>query len=163
MYVLATAAKQKNKINQGQRMWLFERFRAAAPIATGTIQSARVSFTVVPTTSATGPYRAVAPTTELVSWMARAAHNPNCVCVKCRNQPSGGKIRSAMEFKIKMVPSEIAISSSLASMMGPTAAMALPPQIAVPVEIRIDAVLFTRKRRPSRSPKISAKEMLAAV
>ena len=68
-----------------------------------------------------------------------------------------------MEFKIKMVPSEIAISSSLASIMGATAAMALPPQIAVPVEIRIDAVLFTRNRRPSRSPKISAKEMLAAV
>src|SRR6202167_1097721 len=154
MYVLATAAKQKNKINQGQRMRLFERFRAAAPIATGTIHSARVSFTVVPTTSATGPYRAAAPTTELVSWMARAAHNPNCVCVKCRNQPSGGKIRSAMEFKIKMVPREIPLSLSVAAMMGGTAAMALPAQIAVAVDVQIDAVLVTRNRRPSRSPKI---------
>ena len=42
-----------------------------------TIYSARASFTVVPTASATAPYLAAAPTTELVSWIASAAHRPN--------------------------------------------------------------------------------------
>ena len=47
-----------------------------------------------------------------------------------------GKISNATEFSTKMVPSETAICSSLAPVIGPTAAIALPPQIAVPVEIR---------------------------
>ena len=47
-----------------------------------------------------------------------------------------GKVSSATEFNTKIVPSETDISSSVAPMMGPTAAIALPPQIAVPVEMR---------------------------
>jgi len=51
-------------------------------------------------------------------------------------EPIDGKINSAMELRMNTVPSETAISSSLACRIGPTAAIALPPQIAVPVEIR---------------------------
>ena len=63
----ATAAKQKYRMNHGQFTfaWLF--FSIAVAIASGTIHSARASFTVVPTARAVGPYFAAAPTTELVS------------------------------------------------------------------------------------------------
>ena len=47
-----------------------------------------------------------------------------------------GKVSSATEFSTKTVPSDTDISSSVAPVIGPTAAIALPPQIAVPVEIR---------------------------
>ena len=43
------------------------RFAAAVSSASGTIHSARASFTVVPITKACGPYLLAAPTTELVS------------------------------------------------------------------------------------------------
>ena len=68
--------------------------------------------------------------------MAIADQTPNCVCVRCSAAPIGGKMKSAIELRMKTVPSETDISSSLAPMTGPTAAIALPPQIAVPEEIR---------------------------
>ena len=42
-----------------------------------------------------------------------------------------------MEFRIKTVPSETAVSSWSACMIGATAAIALPPQIAVPMVISV--------------------------
>jgi len=58
---------------------VLERLRSIAAVASasGTIHSARASFTVVPITNACGPYFVVAPTTELVSWIASAAQSPN--------------------------------------------------------------------------------------
>ena len=50
---------------------------------------------------------------------------------------------------MKTVPSDTDISSSVAPITGPTAAMALPPQIAVPEEIRWAVLLPTRSTRPS--------------
>ena len=47
-----------------------------------------------------------------------------------------GNVSNATEFNTKIVPNETDISSSVAPVIGPTAAMALPPQIAVPVEMR---------------------------
>ena len=47
-----------------------------------------------------------------------------------------GNAINAIELRMKIVPSETAISSSSAPVMGEIAAMALPPQIAVPAEIR---------------------------
>ena len=48
--------------------------------ANGMIHSALVSLMVVATFSASSPYAAPAPTTELVSWMAIAAQVPNSCC-----------------------------------------------------------------------------------
>jgi len=62
-----TAARQKNRINQGSLTLELLRFTAAVISARGTIQSARASFTVVPTINAVAPYFEAAPTTELVS------------------------------------------------------------------------------------------------
>src|ERR1700694_4712342 len=107
------------------------RLTAAVTSASGTIHSARANLTVVPTIKADGPYLEAAPTTELVSWIASAAHRPNCGSVMCSAQPISGKMMSATELRIKTVPSETAISCSSACTMGPTAAMALHPQIAV--------------------------------
>ena len=62
---------------------------------------------------------------------------------------STGKMNSAMELRMNTVPSETDISSSVAPITGPTAAIALPPQIAVPDEIRCAVPLLTRSIRPS--------------
>jgi len=47
--------------------------------ATGIIHKALANFTVVATSKAFNRYLLAAPTTELVSCMAMAAHKPNCV------------------------------------------------------------------------------------
>ena len=77
MYVLKTAARQKKKMNQGQRMLALLLFATAVPTESGTIHRARANLTVVPTARATAPYFAVAPTTELMSWIASADQRPN--------------------------------------------------------------------------------------
>src|SRR5229473_2856886 len=174
IYVMRTAARTKNAMNQGNWMRLLpsllagsfrERLRLIAAVAraSGTIHRARASFTVVPMTRAWGPYFVAAPTTELVSWIASAAHSPNCDCERWSAFPIGGKISRAIEFKIKIVPSDTAISSSSARRMGPMAAMALPPQIAVPAVIRNDELPRTRNNLPNAKPRKSAKEIPSAV
>ncbi len=50
--------------------------------------------------------------------------------------PIAGNAKSATELSTKTVARETAISSELASRMGATAAMAEPPQMAVPMETR---------------------------
>src|ERR1700722_7584847 len=95
--------------------------------------------------------------------MARADHKPNCSCERCSAEPIGGNINSATEFRMNTVPIETAISSSLACTMGATAAMALPPQIAVPAVIKNAAVFSTLKSLPTSRPAIIAKVMLPAV
>ena len=47
-----------------------------------------------------------------------------------------GKMKSAIAFKIKIVPNATDISLSFAFNTGPTAAIALPPQIAVPEPVQ---------------------------
>ncbi len=63
-----------------------------------------------------------------------------------------GKRKSATEFNIKTVPRETEISSESASITGATAAIALPPQIAVPDEIKFDVLSFTFKSLPIKNP-----------
>ena len=55
-------------------------------------------------------------------------------------------MRRATELSRNTVPMETLISSWSAPVMGATAAMALPPQIAVPAEIRKDALPATLSR-----------------
>src|ERR1039458_3723627 len=93
-------------MNHGHWMRVLLPLTAAVPIDKGTIQSARASFTVVPTANATAPYLAEAPTTELVSWIAKAAHNPNWICESFNQRPMLGKVSSATEFNTKIVRSE---------------------------------------------------------
>ena len=150
-------------MNHGQWTFALLLVSIAVAITSGTIHSARASFTVVPTASAVGPYFAPAPTTELVSWIASAAHNPNCVCEKCMRWPMSGNSRSATEFSTNTVPSDTAISSSLAASTGPIAAIALPPHTAVPKLISSDCFLPTCSILPSRTPSPSANAMLIAV
>ena len=150
-------------MNHGQWTLVLLFFNIAATMASGTIHRARVSLTVVPTASAVGPYLALAPTTELVSWIASAAHSPNCVSVKCTRWPTSGNNSSATELRTNTVPSETLISSSFASSTGPIAAIALPPQMAVPMLINCDCVLPTLRKWPIRIPRPRAKPMLIAV
>src|SRR5208283_156134 len=138
-------------------------FATAVATVTGTIHSARASFTVVPMARAGSPYFAQAPTTELVSWIASAAHNPNWVCDNFSAVPIAGKVSSATEFSMKIVPSETDISSSVAPTTGPIAAIALPPQIAVPAEIRKAARGRSDTNLPIAAPTIRAKAIPTAV
>src|SRR6266404_3035053 len=110
-------------MNHGQWIFAFVRRASAVTTVMGTIHRARASLTVVPTASATAPYLAAAPTTELVSWMASAAHSPNCDWLSLKKPPMNGKVSNATEFRTKIVPSETAISSLLAPATGPTAAI----------------------------------------
>src|SRR5262245_45421361 len=117
-------------MNQGHLIFAPLRLQMAVAKATGAIHKARASLTVVATESAAAPYLIPAPTTELVSWIASAAQRPNCFAVSPTALPIAGNINNAIELRMKTVPSETDISSSVASMTGPTAAIALPPQIA---------------------------------
>src|SRR5207248_10593614 len=60
-------------------------------------------------------------------------------------------------FRMKTVPMETESCSSDASTTGATAAMALPPQIAVPTEIKYDELRCTPKALPNNQPTPSAK------
>ena len=82
---------------------------------------------------------------------------------KCIRWPIGGNNISATEFNTNTVPSETAISSSFASSTGPIAAIALPPQIAVPKLISSDCVFPTCSILPNNTPTLSANAMLIAV
>ena len=67
-----------------------------------------------------------------------AHHNPNWEASKLTKCPTNGKTNKAIEFRIKIVPNATEICFSSALMAGAMAAIALPPQIAVPPEIKKD-------------------------
>src|SRR5881394_143189 len=74
-YVRTTDATTNQRMNQGIATCAAFRLNSSAVASvSGTIQRARVSLIVVAICSASAPYRAAAPTTELVSWMAIADH-----------------------------------------------------------------------------------------
>ncbi|MNL51847.1 hypothetical protein D3C87_1749800 [compost metagenome] len=64
-----------------------------------------------------------------------AHHRPNWVCDKCSQCPMAGNRNKAAALRMKTVPSATDICRSLAFITGERAAMALPPQMAVPAEI----------------------------
>ena len=63
-----------------------------------------------------------------------------------------GKTNRATAFKIKIVASDTDISLDEARATGPTAAIALPPQMAVPDAIRYEDVRFTFSHLPIKMP-----------
>ncbi len=81
--------------------------------ATGTIQSARASFTVVATSTAFPPQVVAAPTTELVSWIASAANRPNPSSSRPARCPSGGNTTSATALRRNTVASATEMDSDL--------------------------------------------------
>ncbi|MNX88715.1 hypothetical protein D3C86_1206960 [compost metagenome] len=127
------------------------------------IHNARASFTVVATSSACGPYLLAAPTTELVSCMAIADHIPNCVSERCKAWPIAGNTNRAMELRIKTMPNATDICLASALMTGPTAAMALPPHIAVPEAIRCDVLRSIFSSLPIIYPSIKVPKIEAMV
>src|SRR5262245_51571394 len=150
-------------MNQGYFTLTSLRRNQDAAMLSGTIQSARTSFTVVAIASAAAPYSVEAPTTELVSWIASAAQSPNCSAFNPSHLPMIGKVSSAQALRVKTAPSDTDISSSLAPTLGPMAAMALPPQIAVPTEMSSAVILFTPSEHPNQTPKATVTAMLMAV
>ena len=74
-----------------------------------------------------------------------------------------GKTMSAIEFKIKIVPNATDVSSAPALMAGETAAIALPPQIAVTEAISVDVLSFIFNNLPTKNPRISVPKIEAIV
>ena len=68
------------------------------------------------------------------------------ICIRC---PKNGKIKTAKMLKKKIVEIDKAISSSFASKIGEAAAMAEPPQIAVPNPIKVVKTLPIPNKRPT--------------
>ena len=100
------------------------------------IQRARINFVVVAMARASLLYVLAAPTTELVSWIAIAHQYPNWWSFISNQRPITGKMNRATALSMKMVPMATVISLSLALITGDKAAIALPPQMAVPPETR---------------------------
>ena len=136
---------------------------APAARAMGTIQSARASFNTVARSSASGPYACAAPTTEEVSWMEIAAQTPNWPWLRCSACPMGGKMNSATAFRMNTVASETVIDSARAPIAGPTAAIALPPQMLVPAVIKNEVCSSTFSARPNSTPKVNVSAIPATV
>ncbi len=69
----------------------------------------------------------------------------------------GGNRTSAVAFSRKTVPKATDMSCDFASMAGPTAAMALPPQMAVPTLTSVEVSRGVPKSRPriQPSPRVS--------
>ena len=59
-----------------------------------------------------------------------------------------GAATLSSEFSVNTVAMATATSSLFALMTGAIAAIALPPQIAVPAEIKMDVLRFISSRRP---------------
>ena len=68
--------------------------------------------------------------------MAIAAHMPNCFIVIDNASPIIGNTNRAIALRIKTTPNATDMLSARAFIIGPTAAIAEPPHIAVPDESR---------------------------
>ena len=104
----------------------------------GMITRVRVSLTVVAKSPAASLKAYPAATTEEVSFTAVPVHRPYARFERFRYRPMIGKAIIMNISKIKVALSAYAISKSSASMTGAIAAIAEPPQIPVPAEIRFD-------------------------
>jgi hypothetical protein len=69
---------------------------------------------------------------------------------KLQPMPYSRKNKSAIEFSIKIVPSATDVSFSSALITGAMAAMALPPQMAVPLEIKCEILRFIPNHLPKK-------------
>ena len=111
-----------------------------------------MSLVVVATCNANSLLVAAAPTTDEVSCIAIAHQYPNSVSVSFNKSPIGGKINSAIAFKVNIVPKATVMELSLALITGPKAAIALPPHIAVPPDISVLVCTSTFNIFPIHKP-----------
>ena len=95
------------------------------------------NFKVAAVFAASGSKAKAAPITELVSWTARETQAPNSTAESCNNSPMIGNTAIAMALRIKMMVKVIIKSFELALIMGAMAAIAVPPQIALPTVNKI--------------------------
>ena len=160
MYVAITIAMIYKKINHGILIFflpsvsvLFTLLYTTATInESGIIHKALMSLVVVATCNANSLLVAAAPTTDEVSCIAIAHQYPNSVSVSFNKSPIGGKINSAIAFKVNIVPKATVMELSLALITGPKAAIALPPHIAVPPEMRVLVCTSTFNNLPIHKP-----------
>ena len=128
-----STAITNNIINGGKGKPCFPDLKYQADTSTkGTIHNVLASLRVTATSTESKPTTDAAPTTDAVSWIARAAQVPNCSCVKSSQPHIKGKINTATAFSRNTMLKVVVKSSGLALIEGAAAAIAVPPQIAVP-------------------------------
>ena len=108
----------------------------AENITKGTIQIVLATFNVAATSTEFSPIAAAAPTTDAVSWIAKATQAPNCFSLNSKKSYASGKINTATAFKINTIVSAAVTSFGWAFITGATDAIAVPPQMAVPDAIK---------------------------
>jgi hypothetical protein len=86
-------------------------------------------------------YSNAVPITDDVSWTAKATNEPNSVLFIDKKDPIYGKNINATKLNIKIIVNAKIRSLGFALMIGAIAAIAVPPHIAAPEEIRIEIFL----------------------
>ena len=90
------------------------------------------------------------------------AQVPNCTCERPSACPSTGNRKRATAFSRKTVPSATDISASAAPVARPTAAIADPPQMAVPADSSIAVFDSIHRTRRSHAPSRNVSAIVAA-
>ena len=116
---------------------------------------------MVATASAGAPIEAAAPTTLLVSCTASAQNRPYVSGPMPAQWPSHGKTTSATPLRRNTTASATPVSATPAPIAGASAAIALPPQIAVPADTKSESFFSSRSHRPSSQPAASVAEIVA--
>jgi hypothetical protein len=129
----------------------------------GKIHTTRDNFTTIAVSrAALLPYAAPAPATDAMSCTATPTHVPYCVSVSPKPRPTSGNTANATALRMKIAPVATAIDVDDALMADPTAAIADPPQIAVPELTRSVCSRPTPSNRPSPKPTTIAPTIVAA-
>lgn len=129
----------------------------------GRIHTTRDNFTTIAVSSAALlPYAAPAPATDAMSCTATPTHVPYCVSVSPKPRPTSGNTANATALRMKIAPVATAIDVDDALMADPTAAIADPPQIAVPELTSSVCSRPTPSNRPSPKPTTNAPTIVAA-
>lgn len=92
-----------------------------------------------------------------------AHHKPNSFCDNPNQWPTAGNKNKATEFKINITPKATEVCFSSDFITGAMAAMALPPQMAVPQEIRCEVFFSIFNHFPKNVPKINVLKIDAIV
>ena len=133
--------------------FFFKRSCINAKVTTvGMMASVLVSFTIVAKSPAASEKAYPVATTEEVSLTAVPAHIPKAWSVIPSALPIMGKSKIIAMSNKKVADIAYATSLSSASMVGAMAAIAEPPQMPVPAEIRLDSFQFKPNAFPTRYP-----------
>jgi hypothetical protein len=139
---LTSTANIKKKTNNGYLdLTLSSLYKKFNNIINGISHKVLATFKVAATSTDSVLYSNAVPITDDVSWTAKATNEPNSVLFIDKKDPIYGKNINATKLNIKIIVNAKIRSLGFALMIGAIAAIAVPPHIAAPEEIRIEIFL----------------------